>query len=129
MFVYTPHQSKQSLYKDLSIPLTFSFLFNSTSQNFQPLTTIHPDHNPFKSSGILPAITYPLQSKTESQSQSQIKPSPDKYPLSQPPDLIIGVSSKPPDMNMLTIDLDPLNPISSFLKAITLEDSNTPPVL
>ena len=32
-------------------------------------------------------------------------------------------------MNMLTIDLDPLNPISSFLKVITLEDSNTPPVL
>ena len=32
-------------------------------------------------------------------------------------------------MNMLTIDLDPPNPISSFLKAITLEDSNTPYVL
>jgi len=32
-------------------------------------------------------------------------------------------------MNMLTIDPDPLNPISSFLKAITLEDSNNPPVL
>ena len=27
---------------------------------------------------------------------------------------------------MLTIDPDPLNPISSFLKAITLEDSNNP---
>ena len=30
---------------------------------------------------------------------------------------------------MLTIDPNPPNPISSFLKAITLEDSNNPPVL
>ena len=30
---------------------------------------------------------------------------------------------------MLTIDPDPPNPISFFLKAITLEDSNSPPVL
>ena len=30
---------------------------------------------------------------------------------------------------MLTIDPDPPNPILSFLKAITLEDSNTPHVL
>ena len=74
-------------------------------------------------------MTYPLQSKLESQSQSQNKPSLDKYPLSQPSDPIIGASSKPQNMNMLTIDLDPLNPISSFLKVITLEDSNTPPVL
>ena len=32
-------------------------------------------------------------------------------------------------MNMLTIDPDPPNPISSFLKAITLEDSNNPLML
>ena len=32
-------------------------------------------------------------------------------------------------MNMLTIDPDPPNPISFFLKAITLEDSNSPLVL
>ena len=32
-------------------------------------------------------------------------------------------------MNMLTIDPNPPNPISSFLKAITLDDSNNPPVL
>ena len=64
-----------------------------------------------------------------SQSQSQNKPSLDKYPLSQPLDPIVGASSKPPDMNMLIIDPDPLNPISSFLKAITLEDSYNPPVL
>ena len=32
-------------------------------------------------------------------------------------------------MNMLTINPDPPNPISSFLKVITLEDSNTPIVL
>ena len=30
---------------------------------------------------------------------------------------------------MLTIDPNPPNPISSFLKAINLEDSNTPPML
>ena len=30
---------------------------------------------------------------------------------------------------MLTIDPNPPNPISSFLKAITLKDSNSPPVL
>ena len=82
VFVYTLHQSRQSLYKDLSIPLTSPFLSNSTNQNFQPLTAIHPNHNPLKSSGILLAITYPLQSKIVSQSQSQNKPSLDKYPLS-----------------------------------------------
>ena len=32
-------------------------------------------------------------------------------------------------MNMLTIDPDPPNPISSFLKTITLDYSNNPPVL
>lgn len=32
-------------------------------------------------------------------------------------------------MNMLNIDLDPPNPISSFLKPFTIEDSNNPPVL
>ena len=113
----------------MSIPLTSPFLSNSTSQNFQPLTTIHPDHNPFKSSGIFPAITYPIQPKTETQSQSQNKPSLDKYPLSQHSDPIVGASSKPPDMNTLTIDPNPPNSISSFLKDITLEDSNNPPVL
>ena len=93
------------------------------------LWPINLDHNPLKSSGILPAITYPIQSKTESQRQSQNKPSPDKYPLSQPLDPIIGASLKPPYMNMLTIDPDPPNPISSFLKAITLKDSNNPLML
>ena len=82
MFIYTPHQSRQSLYKDLSLPLTSLFLSNSTSQNFQPLTTIHPNHNPIKSSGISPAITYPVQPKIETQSQLQNKPSPNKYPVS-----------------------------------------------
>ena len=129
MFVYTPHQSRQSLYKDLSIPLTSPLLSNSTSQNFQPLTTIHPNHNPLKSNGIFPAITYPIQPKIETQSQSQNKPSLNKYLLPQPSNPIVGASSKPPDMNMLTIDPDPPKPISSFLKAITLEDSNNPLVL
>ena len=113
----------------MSIPLTSPLLSNSTSQNFQPLTTIHHNHNPFKSNGIFLAITYPIQPKTETQSQSQNKPSPNKYLLSQPSDPIVGASSKPPDINMLTIDLDPPKPISSFLKAITLEDSNNPLVL
>ena len=40
-------------------------------------------------------------------------------------DPTFGASSKPPDMNMLAIDLDPLNPISSFLKTLNLEDSRS----
>ena len=78
MFVYTPHQSRQSLYKNLSIPLASPFLSNSISQNFQPLTTIHPNHNPLKNSGILLATTFPIQPKIETQNQSQNKSSPNK---------------------------------------------------
>ena len=114
------------------MPLTSPFLSNPPSQYLQPLATIHPDYNPFKTSGILPAITYPLQPKPESQIQPQNKPSPsrkDKEPLYQPPDPTIGASSKPLDMNMLAINHDPPNPISSFLKTLTLDDSNPSLVL
>ena len=44
-------------------------------------------------------------------------------------DPTIGASSRPPDMNMLTVDPDPPNPISSFLKTLTLNDSREPFVL
>ena len=44
----------------------------------------------------------------------------------QPPDPTIGASSRPPDMNMLAMDPNPSNPISSFLKTLTLEDPRKP---
>ena len=47
----------------------------------------------------------------------------DKEPMYQPPDPTIGASSRPPYMNMLALDPDPPNPISSFFKTLTLEDS------
>ena len=53
----------------------------------------------------------------------------DKEPVYQLPDPTIGASSRPQNMNMLTIDPDPPNPISSFLKIITLNDSREPFVL
>ena len=37
MHVHTPYQPRQSLYKDLSIPLTFPFSPTSPYQNLQPL--------------------------------------------------------------------------------------------
>ena len=46
----------------------------------------------------------------------------DKEPLYQPLDPTVGASSKPLDMNMLAMDTNPPNPISSFLKTITLEN-------
>jgi len=92
----------------------------------------HPDHNPFKPSGILPGMTHSAPPQLEPQAKPQNEPSSmkkDKEPLYQPPDPTIGASSKPPDMNMLTVDLNPPNPISSFLKTLTLEDSKEPFVL
>ena len=53
----------------------------------------------------------------------------DKEPVYQLLDPTIGASSRSPNMNMLTIDLDPPNPISSFLKSLTLNDSREPFVL
>ena len=47
----------------------------------------------------------------------------------QPPDPTIGASSKPPNMNMLAMDPDPPNPISSFLKNLYLENPREPFVL
>ena len=55
MFVYTPYQPQQSLYKDLSIPLTSPFSSTSPGQNLQPLAMTYPNYNPFKTSGIFPA--------------------------------------------------------------------------
>ena len=53
----------------------------------------------------------------------------DKEQVYQSPDPTVGASSRPLDMNMLAVDLDPPNPISSFLKTFTLNDSKEPLVL
>ena len=53
----------------------------------------------------------------------------DKEQEYQFPDPTIGASSRPPNTNMLTVDPDPPNPISSFLKTLTLNDSREPFVL
>ena len=129
--VHMPFQPRQSLYKDLSIPSTSPFSPPSPYQNLQPLAITHLDHNPFKPSGIFPAITYSIPPQLEPQASPQNEPSieKDKESLYQPPDLTIGTSSRPPNMNMLTVDPDPPNPISSFLKTLTLEDSREPFVL
>ena len=79
-----------------------------------------------------PSIIRPVPSQPESQAKLQ-NDSPfmkkDKEPIYQLPDPTIGASSRPPDMNMLTVDPDPPNPISSFLKTLTLNDSREPFVL
>ena len=127
-----PFQPRQSLYKDLSIPVTSPFSPISPHQNLQPLAITHPNHNPFKPSGILPAITYSIPPQPEPQARLHNEPSPikkDKEPLYQPPNPTVGTSSKPPDINMLVVDPDPTNLISSFLKTLTLEDSREPFVL
>ena len=74
MFVYTTHQPRQSLYKDLSVLIASPFLLNSLGQNLWPLTIIHPTYNPLKTSEILLNITYPQQLKPESQNHPQNKP-------------------------------------------------------
>ena len=132
MFVYTPYQPRQSLYKDLYIPLTSSFSSTSPRQNLQPLAMTHPDYNPFKTSGTLPAITYPFPHKPTSQARPQNEPSPrkkkkkDKEPLYLPLDPTIGASSRTPNKNMLAVDPNPPNPISSFLKNLSLENPRDP---
>ena len=95
MLVYTPYQLRQSLHKDLSIPLTFPFSSTFPRQNLQPLAMTHPDYNPFKQSGIFLAITYPTPFKLEPQARPQNEPSSkkkDKEPSYQPPDPTIGAS-------------------------------------
>ena len=94
----------------------------------------HPSHNPFRPSGILPSIIQPAPSP--SQPKPQVKPqndSPftkkDKEPVYQLPDPTVGAFSRPPNMNMLTVDPDPPNPISSFLKTLTFNDLREPFVL
>ena len=64
MHVQMPYQPRQLLYKDLTIPLTSPFL--PTSQNLQPLVMTHPNHNPFRPSGILPSIIRPVPSQPKS---------------------------------------------------------------
>ena len=60
MHVHTPYQPRQLLYKDLAMPLTSPFLPASPFQNLQPLVMTHPNHNPFRPSGIFPSITNPV---------------------------------------------------------------------
>nr|POE50500.1 hypothetical protein CFP56_76734 [Quercus suber] len=47
----------------------------------------------------------------------------DKEPLYQPPNPTVHAFSRPPDMNMLAVDPDTPNPIASFLKTLTLDNS------
>ena len=106
MHVQMPYQPQQLLYKDLAIPLTPSF--SPTSQNLQPYFMTHPSHNPFRPSGILPSIIRPVPSQPKSQVKPQNDPpfmKKDKEPVYQLPNPTIGASSRPPDMNMLTVDL------------------------
>ena len=127
-----PYQPRQLLYKDLAMPLTSPFLPASSFQNLQPLAMTHPNHNPFRPSGIFPSITNPVPTQPEPQASPQNVISPmkkDKEPIYQSPDPIVGASSRPPDMNMLVVDPDPPNPISSFLRTLTLNDSREPLVL
>ena len=64
MHVQMPYQPRQLLYKDLAMPLTSPF--SPTSQNLQQLVITHPNHNPFKPSGILPSIIHPFPPQPES---------------------------------------------------------------
>ena len=99
------------------MPLTSPF--SPTSQNLQPLVMTHPNHNPFRPSGILPNIIHPVppqpkaQVKPQNDSPSMKK---DKEPVYQLPDLTIGASSRPLDMNMLTVDPNPQTQFRHFLK-------------
>ena len=130
--VHMPFQPRQSLYKDLSIPVTSPFSPISPYQNLQQLAITHPNYNLFKPSGNFPAITYSTPPQPKPQTRPQNEPSPinkDKGPLHQPRNSTVGASSRPPDMNMLAMDPDPPNPISSFLKTLTLGDSRKPFVL
>ncbi|KAL4599363.1 hypothetical protein ACB092_11G121300 [Castanea dentata] len=126
MQVYMPYQPRQSLYKDLSIPLTSPFSPVSPYQNLQPLTMTHLTYNPFKPSGIFSSIISPTPLQLEPQTKPQNDPpliKKDKESLYQPPDPTIGASSRPSDMNMLAINSNPPNPISSFLRTLTLQES------
>ena len=130
MHVHMPYQPRQVLYKDLAMPLTSPF--SPTSQNLQPLVMTHPNHNPFRPSGILPSITHPVPPQLESQANPQNDSLPmkkDKEQVYQFPNPTIGASLRPLDMNMLTVDPDPPNPILSFLKTLTLNDFREPLVL
>ena len=92
----------------------------------------HPNHNPFRPSGIFPSITHPVPPQPELQASPRNDTPPmkkDKEQVYQSPDPTIGASSRPQDMNMLAVDPNPPNPISSFLKALTLNDSREPLVL
>jgi len=125
MHVHTPYQPQQLLYNDLSMPLASPFSPTSSYQNLQPLAMTHPNHNPFKPSGVFPGITHSVPPQPEPQTNPQNDSPPmkkDKEPIYQPPDPTIGASSRSPDMNMLAVDTDPPNPILSFLKTLTLED-------
>ena len=131
MHVHTPYQFRQLLYKDLAMPLASPFLPASPFQNPQPLAMTHSTHNPFRTSGIFPSITntVPLQPEPQASPQNKISMKKGKEQVYQSPDPTVGASSRPPDMNMLAVDPDPPNPISSFLRTLTLNDLREPLVL
>ena len=116
MHVQMSYQPRQLLYKDLAMPLTSPF--SPTSQNLQPLVMTHPNHNPFRPSGILPSIIHPVPPQPESQVKPQndsTSMKKDKEQIYQLPDPTIGAFSRPPDMNVLTVDPNLPNPILSCL--------------
>ena len=79
MLVYMPYQPRQTLYKDMFVPLTSPFSSTSPSQNFQPLAMTHPNHNPFKPSEIfLLGIAYLAPLNLESQAKPQNESFPKK---------------------------------------------------
>ena len=85
--VHMSFQPRQSLYKDLSIPVTSPFSPISPYQNLQQLAITHPDYNLFKPNGIFPTITYSTPPQPKPQTRPQNEPSPikkDKGPLHQP---------------------------------------------
>ena len=70
----------------------------------------HPNHNPFRPSGIFPSITHPVPPQPELQASFRNDTPPmkkDKEQVYQSLDPTIGASSRPPDMNMLAVDPDP----------------------
>ncbi|XP_065628932.1 uncharacterized protein LOC136067262 [Quercus suber] len=80
---------------------------------------------------------YVLYPKTKKQTPAYFSPSKENHDQNQKPRLIPYYQkvlpqiskcafSRPPDMNMLAMDPDPLNPISLFLRTLTLEGSKEP---
>ena len=82
MHVHMPYQPRQLLYKDLAMPLTSPF--SPTSQNLQPFPMTHPNHNPFRPSGIFSSIT----NLVPPQPEPQASPQNDNFPMKKDKELV-----------------------------------------